>query len=360
MSNYNKIAIKVGSNVLTNSDGSLNINQISSLVHQICLLKKEGIQVILISSGAVAAGRSDIELSKKTGIVGAKQVWAALGQAKLISTYTTLFQKCNYNCAQVLTTKESFSDRRHYLNMQSCIAAMLDNDIVPIVNENDTIAVTELMFTDNDELSGLIASMMGCQALFILSNIDGIFTGDPKNEDSQLIPLIDEKSKNISDYIAPTKSGFGRGGMITKYSIAKKIAKQGIEVFIANGMRNDIMLGIIHHLDVPCTQFKASTRKSKSVKKWLAHSETFAKGSVIVNQGAQDALFSDKANSLLFVGILDVIGYFEEGDIVMVVSEKQDHIAVGKAQFNSEEVKKRQGQKHNKPFIHYDYLNMVD
>ncbi|MFA6403227.1 MAG: glutamate 5-kinase [Salinivirgaceae bacterium] len=353
---YQRIAIKIGSNLLAGPDGSLNSDRIAHLVKQIAKLHKKGLQVILISSGAVASGKGEFPLSKKTGEVASKQVWAAIGQVKLMAGYFSMFAKYGIQAAQVLTTKENFGDRRHYLNMKSCISAMLENEVLPIVNENDTIAVTELMFTDNDELSGLIAAMMNCQALFILSNVDGVYTGVPGTEGAELIPLINSSDKNIYKHISPVKSGFGRGGMLTKFSIAQKIASQGIEVFIANGTRNNILTDIIDGKEVPFSKFIPSLKKVNGVKKWLLHSDTFAKGAVTVNKGAEQALNADKASSLLTVGIQNVEGFFEKGDIVKVVNTEGKILGIGKSQYSSEEAVKTIGQKRSKPFIHYDYL----
>jgi glutamate 5-kinase len=176
---YKRIAVKIGSNVLTLSDGTLDVERMSSLVNQIATLHKQGVEIVLISSGAVASGRSELKLDKKLDAVSARQLFSAVGQAKLINHYYEMFRKHGIFCGQVLTTKENFGSRRHYLNQKNCMTSMLENNVIPIVNENDTISVTELMFTDNDELSGLIATMMNTQALVILSNIDGIYNGNP-------------------------------------------------------------------------------------------------------------------------------------------------------------------------------------
>src|SRR5664279_6065538 len=207
---FNRIAIKIGSNVITQEDGSLNDGRILRIVEDVAILYKQGIEVVLISSGAVAAGRSEMNPSKKTNIVAAKQVWAAIGQVKLMSSYQFLFGKYGIYAGQLLATKESFRDRRHYLNMKNCISAMLENKVLPIVNENDTISINELMFTDNDELSGLISSMMDCQSLIILSNVDGIYNGVPGQSGTELISRIEKDSENPEKYILKAKSGFGR------------------------------------------------------------------------------------------------------------------------------------------------------
>jgi glutamate 5-kinase len=353
---FNRITVKVGSNVITKSDGSLNEGRILRLVEDLAILYKQGIEVILITSGAVAAGRSEVVPSKKTNIVAAKQIWAAIGQVKLMSSYQFLFGKYGIQAGQLLTTKESFRDRLHYLNMKNCISAMLDNKVLPIVNENDTVSINELMFTDNDELSGLISSMMDCQSLIILSNVDGVYTGVPGDENTELIRSVDQDTVNIDQYLSTTKSGFGRGGMISKCSIARKIASEGINVFIANGTRDFIITDIVREKDVPYTHFVASKKETTGVKKWLSHSDTFAKGAVVINSGAKEALMREKASSLLMIGITKVEGFFMSGDIVRITDEDGNYIGLGKAQYDSKKTELYMGEKLNKPFIHYNYL----
>lgn len=353
---FKRIAIKVGSNVITQTDGSLNDGRILRLVEDVAILYKQGIEVILVSSGAVAAGRSEVSPSKKTNIVAAKQIWAAIGQVKLMSSYQFLFGKYGIHAGQLLATKESFRDRRHYLNMKNCISAMLENRVLPIVNENDTVAVNELMFTDNDELSGLISSMMDCKSLIILSNVDGVYNGIPGKEGTELITRIDNESEDIDKYISSEKSGFGRGGMFTKCSIARKVASQGVDVFIANGTRDSIVSDIVRRKEVPYTHFIASSKKATGVKKWLSHSDTFAKGAVVINAGAKEALLDEKATSLLMIGIIKVDGFFKSGDIVRIVDDDGNNIGLGKSQYDSKKAEQNIGKKLSKPFIHYDYL----
>jgi glutamate 5-kinase len=353
---FNRIAIKIGSNVITKEDGSLNDSRILRIVEDVAVLYKQGIEVVLITSGAVAAGRSEVSPSKKTNIVAAKQIWAAIGQVKLMSSYQFLFGKYGIHAGQLLATKESFRDRRHYLNMKNCITAMLENRVLPIVNENDTVSINELMFTDNDELSGLISSMMDCKSLIILTNVDGVYNGIPGEAGTELIKIIDEDSENLDKYITSGKSGFGRGGMFTKCSIARKISAQGIDVFIANGMRDSIISDIVRRKDVPYSHFIASSRKETGVKKWLSHSDTFAKGAVVINAGAKDALLDEKATSLLMIGITRIDGFFKSGDIVRIVDEDGNNIGLGKSQYDSKKAEQNIGEKLSKPFIHYDYI----
>ncbi len=353
---FKKIAVKIGSNVLTRQDGTLDITRMSALVDQIAVLHKTGVEIVMISSGAVASGRSIMGINKKMDVVDQRQLYSAVGQAKLINHYWDLFRDHGITVGQVLTMKENFGSRRHYLNQRNCMQVMLDNKVIPIVNENDTVSVSELMFTDNDELSGLIASMMDMEALIILSNIDGIFDGSPSNSESKVIRQI-EKGQNISDFIQTTKSTFGRGGMSTKTAIARKIADEGIDVFIANGKIDNILIRLLDKKDdVVCTRFVASTEEVSSVKKWIAHSEGFAKGEIHVNENAALALTGEKAVSLLPVGVTGIAGEFEKDDIVKIFDHTGHALGVGKAQYDSDKAREIAGKKNQKPLIHCDYL----
>ena len=353
---YLRIAVKVGSNVLTRRDGTLDVTRMSALVDQIAELHKTGVEIILVSSGAVASGRSEVHSAKKLDSVDQRQLFSAVGQAKLINRYYELFREHGIAVGQVLTMKENFATRRHYLNQKNCMTVMLENGVIPIVNENDTISVSELMFTDNDELSGLIASMMDAQALIILSNIDGIYNGSPADPTSEVIREIGQ-GKDLSSYIQTSKSSFGRGGMLTKTNIARKVADEGITVIIANGKRDNILVDLIQHPESTlCTRFIPSAEPVSSVKKWIAHSEGFAKGELHINYCATELLFSDKAVSILPVGITDVIGEFEKDDIVRIVDFGGKPIGVGKANCDSTQAREAMGKHGKKPVVHYDYL----
>lgn len=251
-----RITIKIGSNVLTRQDGSLDVTRMSALVDQIANLRNEGHEVILVSSGAVASGRSELKhIQHDLDSVDQRQLFSAVGQAKLINRYFELFKEYGIAVGQVLTTKENFSDTEHRRNQENCMKVMLENDVLPIVNENDTVSVTELMFTDNDELSGLMAQMTQSQMLIILSNIDGIYTGDPSNPASQLIRTI-EPGKRLDEFIQEKKSSAGRGGMQSKSNVATQTAAAGISVIIANGKRDDILVKLMNDREnTPCTEF---------------------------------------------------------------------------------------------------------
>ena len=361
MYQYKKIAVKVGSNVLTRSDGTLNVTRMSALVDQLVELRKHGMSIVLISSGAVAAGRSEIKPDKKLDAVSARQLYSAVGQAKLINRYYELFREHHIPCGQVLTMKENFSSRGHYLNQKHCMEVMLKNGVIPIVNENDTVSVTELMFTDNDELSGLIASMMDMDALVILSNVDGVYDGDPAAEGSDVIREISDMPQEILSHVQAGKSQFGRGGMLTKCRIAKKVADEGIAVIIANGIKDNILHEVLKkNSSVVCTRFTPSSKSVSNVKKWIAHSEGFAKGEIYVNDGAREALLQPGATSVLLVGVTQIEGDFEKDDIVKILDSQGMQIGVGCAGYDSDDARQRIGKRADKPLVHYDYLFLME
>ena len=251
-----RIAVKVGSNVLTRRDGTLDITRMSAIVDQVAELHKRGMQVILVSSGAVASGRSEIIPSHTLDEVSSRQLYSAIGQAKLMGKYYTLFREHGITCGQVLTTKEGLDKADHYLNQQHCMEVMLAEGVIPIVNENDTLSITELMFTDNDELSGLMAQMMQVDCLIILSNIDGIYDGNPADPKSSVIRSV-AATDDMEQYIQTSKSTLGRGGMLTKCHIARKVASEGIPVIIANGKGEDMLLHLIDQPEATvCTRFE--------------------------------------------------------------------------------------------------------
>ena len=239
-----RIVIKVGSNVLTRDNGKLDVTRVSAIVDQVAWLKGQGHDVVLVSSGAVACGRRELKVDHDLDSVEQRQLFSALGQVKLIGLYYDLFREHNLHVGQVLTMKENFEQGEQYDNQKACMTVMLENGVVPIVNENDTVCVTELMFTDNDELSGLIAMMLHADMLVLLSNIDGIYTGNPCDPQSTLIRKV-EASTDLSQYIQTSKSSLGRGGMVSKYSTARRVQHSGIKVIIANGKRDDILIDLI-------------------------------------------------------------------------------------------------------------------
>ena len=229
--------------MLTTDKGKLDITRMSALVDQIAWLRWHNYEVILVSSGAVACGRNELQVDHMLDSVEQRQLFSAMGQVKLINLYYDLFREYNIHIGQVLTTKENFQSERQYQNQRACMEVMLENGVLPIVNENDTVSIEELMFTDNDELSGLIAQMMNAQTLVLLSNVDGIYNGDPANPNSEVIRSI-KLGEDLSSCIQSEKSSAGRGGMASKYKTASKVAQAGIKVIIANGNRENILMDL--------------------------------------------------------------------------------------------------------------------
>ena len=238
-----RIVVKVGSNVLTRNDGKLDVTRMSAIVDQLVWLRRHDYEIILVSSGAVSAGRDELHPDHELDSVEQRQLFSAMGQVKLMTLYYDLFREYNIKVGQVLTTKDNFENEDSYQNQERCISTMLENGVLPIVNENDTVCLTELMFTDNDELSGLIAEMMQAETLVLLTNVDGIYNGDPKDPNPRIIPSV-YYDRDISEYASDEKSSNGRGGMASKAKTAHEIANKGIRVIIANGNTPNILINL--------------------------------------------------------------------------------------------------------------------
>ncbi|MBO4263545.1 MAG: glutamate 5-kinase [Bacteroidales bacterium] len=253
-----RMVIKVGSNVLTRGDGCFDTTRVSALVDQIVSLRRLGYEIILVSSGAVACGRSATVAADGLDEVQRRQLFASVGQVILMNHYYGLFADYGIKVGQVLTMKKNFETPEEYENQRSCMEGMLCSGLIPIVNENDTVSITELMFTDNDELSGLVAAMMGAQTLFILSNVDGIYDGDPADAASSVIRRVGPDD-SVDGFVSEHKSEFGRGGMLSKCHIARQAARSGIRVVIANGKRDNILLDVLERPDTTVhTEFIAA------------------------------------------------------------------------------------------------------
>jgi len=356
-----RIVVKIGSQVLCDLDGALNRDVMSNLVSQLAALHTDGWQVLLVSSGAVAAGSGLVpdKLRRIADPVARKQVQAATGQVRLMETYRELFAQWSLTVAQVLATKSDFQTRRHYLNMRGCIEALLSAGIVPVVNENDVVSVTELMFTDNDELAGLLAGMVDAQLLCLLSTVPGVYDGDPKGAQSRYIKRWDDTLYQIEDIVSRGTSTLGRGGMNSKLAIARKVARLGTEVVIADGTDAQIMQRILGE-EQAGTRFPVVGDASPA-KRWLASADDHATGSVTVNQGAEDALLdSNHLASVLLVGVEAVEGRFDRGDVIQIRSLTGKVLGCGQARYDHHEAAKLMGQRGHKPLVHYDYLYLVN
>ena len=241
-----RIVVKVGSNVLTTDKGKLDITRMSALVDQIAWLRERDYDVVLVTSGAVACGRGELKVDHSLDSVEQRQLFSAMGQVKLTGLYYELFREYNIHIGQVLTTKENFQSERSYQNQRACLEVMLENGVLPIVNENDTVSIEELMFTDNDELSGLMAMMIEAEALILLTGVDGLYNGNPSEAGSEVIRVV-KADDDVSQFILPSKSSAGRGGMTSKAGTALSVARAGIRVIVANGNRDGIIPDLIEN-----------------------------------------------------------------------------------------------------------------
>lgn len=344
---YKRIVIKIGSGVIT-EDGRLDERAIERIVGQVADLRKAGVETILISSGAGAAGKG-ILASSGSGGISDRQVFSSVGQIALMTLYAKLFESRDYRCAQILVTKEDFRDKQHYANMKNCFENLLRENIVPIVNENDPIAATGMSFTDNDELAGLIASQLNAEAVIILSGVDGVL-----QQGKAIAEIGTENISEAEKHIAKEKSATGRGGMKTKFEIAKKLMAQGIATHIANGAKENIILDIVEGKQLGTTF--VPERKLSAIKRRLAHAGDFAAGSVYVNKGAEEILLSGQFKSLLPVGITKVEGDFKKGDVILILNESGNKLGAGIAQYDADSARSALGQKGGKALVHYDYL----
>jgi len=355
-----RIVVKIGSQVLCDAAGALNGAVMADLASQVGGLATQGHQLLVVSSGAVAAGSgvAGKRLERIADPVARKQVLAATGQVRLMESWRALFEQQGLPVAQVLTSKSDFQTRRHYLNMRGCIEALLAAGIVPIVNENDVVAITELMFTDNDELAGLLAGMVNADLLCLLSTVRGVFDGDPDDPGTACIETWDDRRHQLEDIVLRGTSALGRGGMHSKLAIALKTAKLGTEVVIADGADPDVLVKVITAQSAG-TRFPAQGEASPA-KRWLATADGHAAGWVTVNAGAETALLDrSRLASLLPVGIESVEGRFSSGDVIQIRNVAGDVLGCGRARYAHEEARQLMGKRGQKPLVHYDYLYLV-
>ncbi len=358
----NSVVVKLGSQTILNADGELDIPQLENIIAQIMAIKEKGYQVILVSSGAVATGKSHTKNLplKFQNIIEHRQMLASIGQAKLIEIYNNILKKYNLIAAQILLTKEDFRQRNHYLNTYNLLHGLFKNKhVLPIVNENDVTSINELMFTDNDELSALIAIQMHVKQLVILTSIDGVYDKNPTLPDAKLIETLDIAQKESWPKISTDKTLYGRGGMLSKLASARKAAHFGIQTYIANARIDEVLIKLLNDekLGTQVLPFK----KDKGIKRWLAHTYSTAMPFVIINEGISSIFAKrEKAVSLLPVGILSIDGEFSKGDLVSIRDEKGHKLGIGLAGYDSKQLSEVIGKRGQKVFIHYNKIALFD
>jgi glutamate 5-kinase len=360
----NRAVVKVGSNVLTQNHG-LNLKTIRSISRQICRLIDGGLEIILVSSGAMAAGVKKVGLVKRPDEIPKRQAVAAVGQAGLIREYEKAFGRYKKKVAQILLTSDDFSSRKRYLNARNTLYTLLSWQVVPIINENDTVVVEEIEFGDNDNLAAMITLLMDADILINLTDIDGLSTKDPRVYSSaKLIPLVSTINKHIEKVAGDIPGALGTGGMLSKIKAAKKLNASGIPMVIANGNKQDILIKLFSGKRYG-TFFVSKKEKLTSRKRWIAFNLK-PQGAVIIDEGAANAILK-RGKSLLPSGILGVEGEFNVGAPVEFRDNNNHILGIGLANYsaadifkikglNSKKITDRLGHKPYDEVIHRDNL----
>ena len=359
---YRRIVAKFGTSLLTGGSDRLEQKIMSSLVAQVAQLHQQGLEVIVVSSGAIASGRHELGLTKRLKGVPYKQVLASVGQHRLMSLYEQLFRKYNITVAQALLAKVDLLDRAGYLNARNTLLALLELGVVCIVNENDVVAVDELeeaRFGDNDNLSAMVANLIDADLLMILSDIAGLYTADPHlDPHARLIPKVERIDSEIERLAADTSSRVGTGGMITKIEAARLATSTGVTVVIADGREPDIILRLAKG-EALGTRFLPFTSKLESRQRWML-SGLATKGRLVVDSGAATALRKQK-KSLLAAGIKGASGEFQRGDIVNIFDPEGSQLGCGITNYSSADIAVIKGAHSNKidSLLGYDYGSEV-
>jgi glutamate 5-kinase len=362
-----RLVIKVGTSTLTHTTGKLNLFQLEQLVQDIAELKKRDLEVILVSSGAIGAGMGRMGLTERPKTMPEKQALAAIGQGILMHTYETIFGEQGELVAQVLLTKDDIAHRERYLNARNTLLSLLRMDAIPIINENDTVVVEEIKFGENDTLSALVAGLIDADLLIILSDIDGLYTADPRKDSSAyLIPVVEDITEEIEQLAGEAGTKMASGGMATKIQAAKIATNCGIPMIVANGSSKRALQEMVAGNN-PGTIFLPRDHKVNTRKGWIAYASK-VQGTIWLDAGAITAIV-EKGKSLLPSGITRLEGEFQRGDVVCVMGDC-GVIARGIVNYNSDELRKIKGlqckeisnvlgYKEEDEVIHRDNLSLV-
>ena len=344
--NAKRIVIKLGTNVLRNDEGYVSLPRVYTFIEDIANLVRSGKQVIVITSGAVGLGKKRLGLEDTQG-TALKQACAAIGQGKLMSIYENGFETYGLTAAQILLTEDDFSVRERYLSLRTTMSKLLELGVIPVINQNDTVSTLEVSlryvkedlqvcFSDNDKLSALVASELDADLLIILSDIDGLYSDNPKtNPNAELIKEVNKVDESVLALASGVSDG-GRGGMETKLKAAKLVTRFGGKVLIANGKQPYIIKRIFDGEDLG-TMFLPSDENLSDKKRWIGYATNII-GKIVVNAGAKEALFAEK--SLLPIGVVEVINTFKKGDVISILDEDKNEIARGIVNYDSESCKK--------------------
>ncbi|MEK7741800.1 MAG: glutamate 5-kinase [Nitrospirota bacterium] len=338
-----RIVVKVGSNIVADEKEGLDTRRITAIASDIRDAQDMGCEVVLVSSGAVAAGMRKLGLKEKPKDIQLKQAAAAVGQSSLMWAYEKSFGEFGKKVAQVLLTRDDFTDRKRYINSKNTLSTLLSYGIIPIINENDTVATDEIKFGDNDNLASLVTGLVDAERLIILSDVEGLFSADPKkSHKSVLIKTVNEITAEIEAMAGGAGSAVGTGGMYSKILAAKRTVNNGITVNIISGKKSGLLVSLLkgnHH----GTEFMPVRERLSARKGWIVYGSR-AKGSLHIDEGAVKALLHG-GKSLLPSGITAVTGVFEIGDAVYCVDSDKKKIAKGITNYSSTEIEKIKGRK---------------
>lgn len=340
--NARRVVVKLGSNVIT-AKSSLNLDVIASISDQISTLMERGIEVILVSSGSMAAGLRKMGMSRRPVEIPRRQAISAIGQCGLMNAYEKSFGQNDKKVAQILLTSEDLNNRQRYLNTRNALHTLIEWKVVPIINENDTIMVEEIKLGDNDNLAAMITLLMDADFLFILTDIDGLYDKDPRLfSDAKLISKVTAFKKEIEDYASNIPGTLGTGGMLSKIQAAQKVTSAGIPMIVARGNMENVLLRLFDGEDQG-TYFVPKEEKMASRKCWIAY--TLApKGSVVIDDGAVRAV-RQNGKSLLPIGVVKVEGEFEEGAAVSFKTQADEVIGIGLVNYRSSDINLIKGLK---------------
>ena len=337
-----RVVVKVGTSTLVRTSGKPDFRRMDRLVREIADLKNEGREMVLVSSGAIAIGMDSIGLRQKPAEIPARQALAAIGQSSLMTLYKKFFADYGQTAAQVLLTKENAARHHQYANSRNALLELLAMGAVPVINENDVVAVDEIKIGDNDTLSATVATLIDADALLILSDIDGLYTANPQEDKTaRLIPEVAEITPEIERMAGGAGSSFGTGGMATKIEAAKIAVNAGATFVIAPSARNDVISAVLAGEPVG-TVFSAKEAHLRQRKSWLAFGKRIA-GDVVVDEGCEAAMRAH-GSSLLAAGIVTVEGDFAAGTTVRVLSARQQEIARGIVNYSAAQIAKIAGR----------------
>jgi len=342
---YKRVVIKLGTSVLTSGSPKLDVEHMRTLVRQCSELHKKNIDVIICTSGAIAAGRERLGFPDIPDSITNKQMLAAVGQSHLLHVWESLFKENDINLGLMLLTKADMEDRRRFLNARDTIQTLLEHKIIPIINENDAVATEEIKVGDNDNLSALSVILSEADLLILLTDQPGLFTSDPRtNPEAELVPEVVNLCKDIHKFAGESGTGLGTGGMSTKLHAADVARRSGADVVIAAGHHSEVILQVIKGEKVG-TLFPALETPLESRKRWIFAGPAPA-AKIIVDAGAVKAL-TEKNSSLLPSGIVNVTGNFSRGDTISIIDSEQTEIARGISRYNAEDMNKIKGCRSN-------------